>query len=270
MVMVMMPLIMLLLVRRIVLITLLLILLGRDGFQDVIRPFLGRVLLTVSFHRIHRQTGILYHCVRSLRTETSHRLSDPLLYRVSCKAISLLYPQFFFCFRARNTIRLGISRIAWNRTKRKKLASIPRYQQLREREGGGTMRRIIHQRVYTCSVRMCPLEKSSLGFPCKLLRCLFVQITRDAISRAYQCTCWSAGTVFLATQHLSERRKQTNPITSTESTVNPATAPITSGICNKYAAGGKKKAFYWSQGNIVWNVHAIYTRASGYICFRPF
>lgn len=54
MVMVMMPLIMLLLVRRIVLITLLLILLGRDGFQDVIRPFLGRVLLTVSFHRIHR------------------------------------------------------------------------------------------------------------------------------------------------------------------------------------------------------------------------
>lgn len=96
MVMVMMPLIMLLLVRRIVLITLLLILLGRDGFQDVIRPFLGRVLLTVSFHRIHRQTGILYHCVRSLRTETSHRLSDPLLYRVSCKAISLLYPQFFF------------------------------------------------------------------------------------------------------------------------------------------------------------------------------
>lgn len=90
---------------------------------------------------------------------------------------------------------------------------------------------------------MCPLEKSSLGFPCKLLRRLFVQITRDAISRAYQCTCWSAGTVFLATQHLSERRKQTNPITSTESTVNPATAPITSGICNKYAAGGKKKSF---------------------------
>lgn len=91
---------------------------------------------------------------------------------------------------------------------------------------------------------MCPLEKSSLGFPCKLLRRLFVQITRDAISRAYQCTCWSAGTVFLATQHLSERRKQTNPITSTESTVNPATAPITSGICNKYAAGGKKKELF--------------------------
>lgn len=64
-------------------------------------------------------------------------------------------------------------------------------------------------------------------------RILVYKSPRNAISRAYQCTCCSAGTVFLATQHLSERRKQTNPIISTESTVNPATAPITSGICRE-------------------------------------
>lgn len=57
---------------------------------------------------------------------------------------------------------------------------------------------------------------------------------RYVISHAYQCTCCRVGTVFLATQHLSERRKQTNPIISTASTVNPATAPITSGICGEW------------------------------------
>lgn len=66
--MMMMPLIMLLLVLRVVLITFLLVLLRRDGLQNVIGSLLRDELLTRTLHRIHGQAWILYHRVGSLCT----------------------------------------------------------------------------------------------------------------------------------------------------------------------------------------------------------
>lgn len=66
--MMVMPLIMLLLVLRVVLITFLLVLLRRDGFQNVIGSLLRDELLTRTLHRIHCQPWIFYHSVGSLCT----------------------------------------------------------------------------------------------------------------------------------------------------------------------------------------------------------
>ena len=88
--MMMMPLIMLLLVLRIVLITFLLVLLRRDGFQNVIGSFLRDKLLTRTIHRIHCQAWILYHSVGSLCTIWKWWISSRFRFIIDALCIYLM------------------------------------------------------------------------------------------------------------------------------------------------------------------------------------